>query len=319
MCKLIVGSLVVVLVGVASAQATVTIPVSDPSYLQFGDMTTFNWRILAAEGAIPSIPDTPTGTNLPLVRMFSNGNPNASLNGAVAAPVDWVSNGDENPTQSAAAWWGLEYDKHTDLVTRLGTTNDILAAIQTLDPGSVNPIFSFDQNQTGSSPDIDLRGRLILLDPSINLLGDTAAQVNAIVDPLVTANSPLVKVLQLYDDAVNPPTFNIDPPGFTSGDFVPLPGMYTAGPYTVNNNIGGNKSDWGGFFPGFDLTQYPNWGFLVEVQSYLNNGGKEEAYIVGGVLRVGVPSDPIPEPLTATLGLVALASLYRRFVAYARA
>ena len=149
------------LCSLAGIAAAVSVPASDPMYVQQTDMATFNWNVLnvTSGGAIP-VPDLPTGNNVaPFVRIFSNGN--TSQVAGMTDPVKWQGGlvpyaagvDNFNLAQSARFWYGLEYDEAGgqpetgDLITEVLTANALLARIQAIDPGSVTPIFAFDQNQ----------------------------------------------------------------------------------------------------------------------------------------------------------------------------
>ncbi len=330
LCLLVAAA---VLVCVTAPAGAITVPAADSTYIPLTDMLGFNYRILAAKGVIPEVPALPTGSSIPYPRMFSNGNPNANVAG-FTDPVLWPSSGGSvNPTQSAELWWGLEYTGGNGpnplIVSSLLTTNTVLSHIQTLDPCSVTPVFAFDQNQVGQQPkdpngllpgwdsgltvydrDIWLRGRVILVNPTgipggaTGLIGLMPSQVNAIIDPLIAAADPRVAVFNMYDNF-----FNDFPPGW-----VYLPGIYEIEGIVVDNNVGGNEADWGGYFPTMDLSVYPDWLFFVELQAEFDNNGKEEGYIIGGVGRSYI----IPEPLTivAVLGGVGgLAGYVRKRLA----
>ncbi len=309
--------------------SAVTVPVTDSTYFLMDDMLTFNWMILAQKYPAVEVPALPTGNNVaPFLRIFSNGNTNSPL----LPPVKWQDDGvgglygDFNAAQSAGLWYGLEYERghgqNPDTVARVLTGGEILNLIQSIDPGSTTPVFAFDQNQTPNdnlnSPlpdgwettpalarDIWIRARVILVKPDAvdpvdgldALLGLEAYEVNNIIDPLIAANDPGVVVFNLSD------TIFLDFPG--SPNWVYLPGIYQTEGFTANNNGDAARGDWGGFFPGLDLTQYTDYGMFVEVQTLFDNDGQEEVYIVGGMSGEYV----IPEPVTLFAVLAGVGGL----------
>jgi hypothetical protein len=296
----------------ASAASAVTVPESDTTYIQFGDLTTFNYRILDAKGVIADVPATPTGNTTTAIRMFSNGN---LSNGAPASnPLDAIKwetpqgqdpeAGNFNPTQTSSLWYGLQFDQGA--VADVQTADDVLSFIKSSDGvGADTPLFAFDQTQQASDPDIFLRARLILVDdlngalPGTGLEGLTEAQVNAAVAAAILANQ--AEVFTFFDHTNQ----------FNNDGYVLLPGEYTAETFTVDNNIGGALADWGGFLAGLDLNDYLGRSFLVELQARGDNGGPEEAYIIGGLDLVDDREEPgaVPEPVTAGLGAMALSAL----------
>jgi len=196
----------------------------------------------------------------------------------------------------------------------------------------------------GVSQDIWLKGRVILLNPAAipanpdtgktgldALLGMTAAQVDSLVAGLVPNLPP-------PNESAPPPsdfapggnasalvfyyresTFNDYPDqAFNSthsytNNWAWLPGIYVVtedgNTYTADNNGQGSRGDWGGYFPDMDLSLYPDYAFLLEIQAKFDNDGQEELYIIGGMPRP--PSNVIPEPLTLVAVSAGLAGLVR--------
>jgi hypothetical protein len=309
-----------------------TVPMWDSTYVQLGDMVTFNWKIMSQKtgGAVP-IPDLPTGTPVKYLRIFSNGNQNILVH--ATEPVKWQDEktggpyGDFNAAGTSRWWYGFEWDlahgndRTLDTVNKVLTAGQIYDFIQTLDPGSITPVFAFDQNQnqgnseisplppgwtpgTGFAPDIWVRGRVLVVDAgAINaatggtggadeLKGMEPEDVEDTIDWIATNMPGGLSVFTLVDDV-----FLDYPP-----DWVYLPGTYAIEGYEARNNKDAHKGDWGGYFPAMDLSApgVQDDAFLVEFQTIFDNNGQEEVYIVGGF---------IPEPLTAAGVLIGVGGL----------
>lgn len=331
--------IVCVLAGAGYADS---VPSTDPSYIQFNDMTTLNFRYLQEQGLITDPPATPSGTSVPLIRMFSNGNTNPSA--VSIGPVKWqdLPDGELPSAAEAEFWFGLEYTN--DLVTGVLTTDEVRTAIQTItgSPTADVPLFAFDQNQAGKDEklDIALKGRVILVDPTVNLVPTDdadkldAQEVTTTINDLIANHPTKVKVFTFDDTDVQVDSSTqiaIDALGTTSfpggifpnvagtiteNDFVLLPGDYDPIPGDVygpvDNNIGGNVADWGGFISDLTLSSYDGWSFLVELQGNGDTNGPEEAYIVGAL--DGFITIPLPPAALAGGGLLLLVARRRRII-----
>jgi hypothetical protein len=354
------------LAGSTSAYAVTEAQISTASPFQFGDLTTFNWRILdQVQGT--GVPSTPTGNQTGFIRMFSNGNTN---NPVGTSAIVWTPDGPTNPGNpsppnypdtfnvdgfggggepigSSSLYYGLEFGNGAngaleDAVT-VDTITSFVAGLSGLgaaDP--VSPIFAFDQNQEGSDPDIFLRGKLFLVDPSILPTDGTLspAQVDAAIAGALSSQIRQFNFLDNGTSGLPPSVTELDDPLLSGDDnaWVLLPGEFDPdGPGTtfteVDNNGAGNNADWGGFLldgsnplnlrdvlANDGLTAVgSNWLFIVEFQALADNNGKEEAYILGALMQPGGtngggtnggdPNGAVPEPTTAALGLLACGAL----------
>jgi hypothetical protein len=270
--------------------------------------------------------------------MFSNGNPNPSA--VSIGPVKWqdVPDGELPSPTEAAYWFGLEYTD--DLVTGVLTTNEVKTAIQTITGLATAdvPLFAFDQNQSGNGDrlDIGLKGRVILVDPSVDLVPANdadklnAEEVTTTINDLIANDPAKVKIFTFDDTNVEVDSSTqiaIDAGGTTSfpggifpntvgtiteNDFVLLPGDYNPIPGDgfgpVDNNKAGNVADWGGYIADLTLSSYENWSFLVEIEANGDNNGQEEAYIVGALEGFAT----IPLPPAALAGGVLMLLIARR-------
>jgi hypothetical protein len=304
----------------SSARAITTSDIAQAHPIVFGDMTTFNFRILHQVNPAIPVPATPTGNTSTLIRMYTNGNthnPTGTTDAIVFAPGNVALYPDDvagfSATTRADFWYGLEFSGHpTSTVSSVLTADDVLAFLHSISGPTVsNPLFGFDQNQEVSDPDIYLRARLILVKPSVSLLGLSSAAATSAVNTALGGGDAVE--FKLIDDAPLPNGPDALPGG---AGYVYLPGNYDpdfdADPLSpfdpVSNNGAGNNADWGGYIDGLDLNNYPGYAFLVELEAKDNNNGKEEAYILGG-LNGRIAPPPIPEPLTTTLGLLSLGGL----------
>lgn len=307
-----------------TSHAVTTTDISAANPFLFGDLVTFNWRILNQVNPLIPIPATPTGNQTTFIRMYTNGNthnPDPATTAIPFAPGN-VSEYPEDINQfdsneRSLYWYGLEFQQ--DAVSTVLTATDVLNFIQSVSgPDAVNPLFAFDQNQEGSDPDIFLWARLILVDPSVTLSGLTAAQVDAAVAAAILSGD--ATVFSFLDDPALPNGPEALPGG--SG-YVLLPGVFDPdfdpdplSPFQpVDNNGAGNNADWGGYIAGLDLNDFLGYSFLVDLRASFNNNGKEEAYILGGLAGPDDDDDDddddpgVPEPLTAGLSLISAAGL----------
>lgn len=355
---LLVGGLVLCAAGSAFGVTNTDVQLSDlasAAPLKFADLLTFNWRILNQVNNSITVPATPTGTPTSEIRLFSNGNknnfvgveatvwsPDGPNSGSTTTPPNYPDTfnvdgfgGGGVPFGSASLFYGLQYGNgQNPTISGATTVSDIIGFIQSSSnyiPNSiVSPIFAFDQNQEGSDPDIFLRGRLLLVDPSLIALDDTLTgpDVDAI---LAGATSSQVRTFNFFDDGTSgvPASERMSDDPLLTGDddaWVLLPGSYDpdagGNAFTpVNNNGAGNNADWGGvLFDGLnplDLRNVKandgttsvgtNWIFLLDLEALHDNNGKEEAYILGGLITKTTepPNGVVPEP--ATVGLLGLA------------
>lgn len=350
----------------SSALAVTAAQIDTASPFQFGDLKTFNWRILD-QVAGTGVPATPSGNQTGFIRMFTNGNthnpvgtpavvwdPDGPTNPGNPSPpnfpdtfnVDGFS-GSGDPVGSSLKYYGLEFGNGANGKLEGAVTVDTitsfvagLSGLGAADP--VSPIFGFDQNQEGADPDIFLRGKLFLVDPSVLATDGTLspAQVDAAI---AAALSSQVRQFTFFDNGLSglpPAVTTLDDPLLSGDDdmWVLLPGDFDPdGPGTtfaeVDNNGAGNEADWGGYLldgatplnlrdvlanDGLTAVE-DDWLFILQLQALADNNGKEEAYILGALMdppggtNGGTSGEPpngaVPEPTTAALGLLVCGAL----------
>ena len=193
-------------------------------------------------------------------------------------------------------------------------------------PDATVPVFTFDLNETGSSPDILLTARVRIIDPGC------IDNSNAACDPANTANDTVIATWSL-DDLFQPGNGTYDPgsPVLAQGQIC-VDG--NTQDFCVDNNVGSGKMDFLLYAPTMDLSLYDGMGYwfvgdlhmgTTEEVCIINDKGKEECSLHTGALDNGgeelflsgsfTPFNPpdtptaIPEPASLILISLGIASL----------
>lgn len=172
---------------------------------------------------------------------------------------------------------------------------DLFADFLMTSYGSTIPVFAYDLNQQGNTPEdtaVIANARFYILDENKELVALWAldSEDNGDIDddpyPHIGIFNPEATIMAPYNITI--PTAN--------------------GTIVINNlNIGSGSGDFVGYSPTMDLSKYTggNYTFYFEPFFYNLNNGPENIWIEGS-LR---PFTPVPEPSTMILLGIGLAAL----------
>lgn len=322
-----------------SAQAVTVLP--DPTTIvdglpivrQFDDFLSYSAKLLIEWDNLFDVPwngddfDIATGTGTLDVILMTPTHAPGDNDPVTAGGMDFAfqdslisSTGSMEPTFSGTWGYFEPSAPNPNVIEGPVLVDDLLLYLQkAFGPDATIPVFTFDMNETGSSPDILMTAKVQIIDPG--------ADEDDPSDDTVIAEWSLDDIINGIYDASNPITVEgeICVDGLTAD-------------FCVDNNIGSGKMDFLVFAPTMDLSLYDGMGYwfvgMLEMGSTeevcvaqehgpdkcslvpgaLDNGG-EELFISGGFTAFHPPEEPvIPEPTTLLmLGSALGLTLSRRF------
>jgi len=199
-----------------------------------------------------------------------------SNSGGALAPYnipDPITNTNEDPINGE---WGAGGTTETNMLV-----SDLLSYLMDQFDATI-PVFTFDQNETGDSPDLFALAKVEIVDPVAGVLA------------------------AWYLDTVNNSLFD-DAPVLAPGEVCINPDSIAPDDVCFSNNIGSGKFDYLLFAPTMDLTPWADLDNLFKVTwrfSDVDDGG-EEVTLTGRF----APTVVVPEPGTLALFGFALLGL----------
>lgn len=283
--------------GIGTANAVIVVPtlpppttVADgiPVAIQYDDFYSYSAGLLdelQANGYLsPSLGDFDFTTGTGLFDLLVYTGASGQVNDVADAPgsPDEIPDPLDAPAGSGVGFDGTWGDGSSS--TETYTVAELLSYLNTFEPGLASPVFFFDHNQTGSSPDLYASAIVKIINPDSSVAGEWCF------------DNTIDMTCDLTDRVLSPGEINLVGTSGTN--------------YDINNNTGSGKPDFLITPIGMDLNAYnPNAIFSVEVSFRDLNNGFEELGIFG------LPVQEVPEPSALMLfgaGLLGYGAISRR-------
>lgn len=261
-------------------------PAAFPYAIQYDDFFSYSAKLLDAWG-LPGY-DVSTGTGGLDVLIYTGAAGQNNLNTGAAPGFDFPDPLDApgGGTSTFSGVWGPTNDPVGTGPVLVSTLLNYLQA--TFGPQVNIPVFNFDMNQTGTSPELDVVGQVLIRDASSAVIASWAFD-------------------NITDGVFDPTAWVLSPASITATN--PMPPFNTV---TVDNNTGSGKLDFIVYAPTMNLSLYNAAGNTIEFDFRMQrlNNGHEELFLTGSFQPAPIST---PEPGTmALMGIGALGAAFMR-------